>query len=369
MFVILFFFFFCLQFYRFHVKNENGPENVCALCLEPITGTETKVCEKCCRKHNLGLSTTNISLNNSGNNHANNKITNHDKNLHISSGKNNSGSQDNINNIQNYKNLYQNSLKYKAKTTGDNNGSSVTSLPSIGSEIKCNLCKMQFSQRQKLQEHLIEHTFAGCEERGFNCYICSAVFTVPAGLLLHMLEHGANARPYDCNLCPEKFYFRAELDHHLIDHDLRLKVDQKVMRTTTKTNVKREQQIPQDSNAGTFSAKLPIIGDITSPLSGGIQQQQHTSLAGLIKQEIPESVSENRSATTMGADRESEVETGVSHEDEEYIEVEQLNEIPSNSGAPNTQSQSEFTVSNVNNPDPFKSSKSSQPRKSSSSSP
>lgn len=71
----------------------------------------------------------------------------------------------------------------------------------------------------KLQEHLIEHTFAGCEDRGYICYICSSVFTVSSGLQSHILEHGPNARPYDCNLCPAKFFFRAELDHHAIEHE------------------------------------------------------------------------------------------------------------------------------------------------------
>lgn len=86
-------------------------------------------------------------------------------------------------------------------------------------ESQCNLCKKVYPSALKLQEHLIEHTFAGCEDRGYICYICSSVFTVSSGLQSHILEHGPNARPYDCNLCPAKFFFRAELDHHAIEHE------------------------------------------------------------------------------------------------------------------------------------------------------
>lgn len=83
----------------------------------------------------------------------------------------------------------------------------------------CNLCKNSLSTATELEEHLIKHSFRGCEERGYNCYICSAIFTLPSGLHQHMIEHGSNYRPYDCNLCAKKFYFRAELENHLIDHE------------------------------------------------------------------------------------------------------------------------------------------------------
>lgn len=67
---------------------------------------------------------------------------------------------------------------------------------------------------------MVEHTFAGCEDRGFICYICSSVFTGPSGLLAHMEDiHGSNAKPYDCSRCPAKFFFRAELDHHTCIHE------------------------------------------------------------------------------------------------------------------------------------------------------
>lgn len=83
----------------------------------------------------------------------------------------------------------------------------------------CNLCKKIFSTVTELEGHLIEHSFQGCEERGYKCYICSSIFTLPSGLHQHMHEHGANYRPYDCNLCTKKYFFRAELENHLIDHE------------------------------------------------------------------------------------------------------------------------------------------------------
>ncbi|XP_022225081.2 LOW QUALITY PROTEIN: zinc finger protein 423 homolog [Drosophila obscura] len=157
---------------KFHTKSSSSggslQEPVCALCLEPLPGavegptTPAKLCEKCCRKHNLN-------------------------------GKRSKASE----------------------------GPAIQAQPAAYLENRCNLCKMILPHAQKLQEHLVEHTFAGTEQRGFNCYICSAVFTAPGGLLGHMAEHGAHSRPYDCNICPEKFYFRAELEHHQRAHELR----------------------------------------------------------------------------------------------------------------------------------------------------
>lgn len=140
---------------------------------------------------------------------------------------------------------------------------------------------------QKLQEHLVEHTFAGCEDRGFNCYICSAVFTVPSGLLNHMNDHGLNARPYDCNLCPEKFYFRAELDHHLIDHDVR--------------------------------DKGPIKNELDRPL---INENKNVATKGCTtaKSEVPLKLTEVKQEIIDAE------ETINANEDDEYIEVEKINE-------------------------------------------
>ncbi|XP_065368116.1 zinc finger protein 423 homolog [Calliphora vicina] len=214
---------------KFHVKNSTVQENVCALCLEPITNspTEAKVCEKCCRKHNLNA-------------------------------------------------------KFKQREHFERPAELRQFI-----ENRCNLCKMILPHAQKLQEHLVEHTFAGCEDRGFNCYICSAVFTAPSGLLNHMLEHGINSKPYDCNLCPEKYYFRAELDHHQIDHDLR----------KSPAAVKNEQEQLTNKEVALNSMK----------------SEKSVERLNEVKQEVIE----------------TDVNSNVADEDE-YIEVEKVNENNNN---------------------------------------
>lgn len=106
-------------------------------------------------------------------------------------------------------------------TNNNNNNNNINQVEhNKGGIIQCNLCKKLLPTLVKLEEHLIEHTFNGCEERGFICYICSSVFTSVTGLHGHMhQEHGGNAKPYDCNLCNQKFFFRAELDNHMVDHE------------------------------------------------------------------------------------------------------------------------------------------------------
>lgn len=149
---------------------------------------------------------------------------------------------------------------------------------------------MVLPHAQKLQEHLVEHTFAGCEDRGFNCYICSAVFTAPSGLLNHMLEHGVNSKPYDCNLCSDKFYFRAELDHHLVDHDLR----------ESSAAIKNEQDQINKKNEKN-------LDKIKSEKSGGLNE---------VKQEVVETDHNPNNA-----------------DEDEYIEVENLNENNNNNNS------------------------------------
>lgn len=222
-------FFISFYIFRFHVKSSNVTENVCALCLEPITSSpsEAKVCEKCCRKHNLS------------------------------------------NKFKQQRDHYERPNPPHRQYIAN----------------RCNLCKMILPHPQKLQEHLVEHTFAGCEDRGFNCYICSSVFTAPGGLLNHMLDHGINSKPYDCNLCPEKFYFRAELDHHLIDHDQR-----------EVSSMKNESETAKEDHLEDNSSESLVQGE---------KQQQ---ILNEVKQEIIESDSHNQP------------------EDDEYIEVEKLHD-------------------------------------------
>ncbi|XP_054740307.1 zinc finger protein 423 homolog [Anastrepha obliqua] len=176
---------------QFHTKSSNNPESVCALCLEPIPNPmngEAKVCEKCCRKHKLGPKFKTQRLRS--------EIFERDSEICRSA---------------------------------------------LKTENRCNICKLMLPHTQKLQEHLVEHTFAGCEERGFNCYICSAVFTAPTGLLSHMHEHGLQSRPYDCNICTDKFFFRAELEHHLLAHEIQDPIElRNILSSNDKFSLPRE---------------------------------------------------------------------------------------------------------------------------------
>nr|XP_016928216.1 zinc finger protein 423 homolog isoform X1 [Drosophila suzukii] len=220
---------------KFHTKSSTSggslQEPVCALCLEPLpdaTEGPAKLCDKCCRKHNLN-------------------------------GK-----------------------------RGKHTETPASLQPPVSSfvENRCNLCKMILPHAQKLQEHLVEHTFAGTEQRGFNCYICSAVFTAPGGLLNHMGEHGAHSRPYDCSLCPEKFYFRAELEHHQRGHELRPQARPPVPKV----------EVPTIRNSS------PSQSPVRSPT--------------IVKQELYET------DTVESAGAEDEPENPP--DEEEYIEVEQM---------------------------------------------
>lgn len=120
-------------------------------------------------------------------------------------------------------------------------------LSNISTEIQCNLCKKVSPSSLKLQEHLIEHTFAGCEDRGYVCYICLSVFTVPSGLQSHIIEHGLNARPYDCSNCTAKFFFRSELDHHAIEHEY---LNSSFSKSNPTTDTESNSKIFTDSNDG-----------------------------------------------------------------------------------------------------------------------
>ncbi|XP_030387863.1 zinc finger protein 423 homolog [Scaptodrosophila lebanonensis] len=218
---------------KFHTKSSNSvQEPVCALCLEPLPETppvRAKVCDRCWRKHSL------------------------------------------------------NSKPRKSSNSG---------LPAspLFIENRCSLCKMILPHAAKLQEHLVEHTFSGTGERGFNCYICSAVFTAPAGLLNHMLEHGPHARPYDCNLCPDRFYFRAELDHHQRVHELR-PVDANVPSAPTPGAPPKQQPITLSNPAVVKGEAYEMPTTVASPPIENAQEEEEYI-------EVEQMLPETRSATT-----------------------------------------------------------------------
>lgn len=164
----------------------------------------------------------------------------------------------------------------------------------------CNLCHKPFSTATELEEHLIEHSFRGCEERGYNCYICSAIFTLPCGLHQHMIEHGPTYRPYDCNLCAKKFYFRAELENHLIDHE------------TGRTGTPNEADAHSSTSNGFKSVLLKHD-----------QENEH------LKDSNDDSGSEKDHEMEFKSEAHPYSEDANAEEDDEYIEVEQIGESAS----------------------------------------
>lgn len=149
--------------------------------------------------------------------------------------------------------------------------------------LKCNLCSGSFASSSKLQEHLIEHTFVGCQERGFICYLCSSVFTTSSGLQNHIPDHGIAAKPYDCHLCDQKFFFRSELDHHLIGHaqnDDTIDKDTDKNVVVDKEEVESEQQIKveipenQDSHSEIEDEEAPSNGGGTEDDSLGQDEER-----------------------------------------------------------------------------------------------
>ena len=164
-----------LTFYRFHTKSfdVNEEQRTCALCLESLPASNIKkICDSCIKKHNFSapaLISTHFSTN---------------------------------------------QINKSAFLSTENK------------VISCNLCKNILLNAQKLQEHLIEHTFRGTN--GYICYICSSIFTSALGLQQHIQEHekdsGHSIKPYECNLCTEKYFFRTELEHHQFDHEAKLDI-------------------------------------------------------------------------------------------------------------------------------------------------
>ncbi|XP_055593054.1 zinc finger protein 423 homolog isoform X2 [Uranotaenia lowii] len=182
---------------KFHTKSTETNEKTCALCLEPLApGQDTKICDHCLKRHNFPSKLLSI----------NNFIKASTNTSHPSSLKKSEDA--NTQSHQHHSEGYAQQIQQNQSPPMGNTYSS-----------KCNLCKKTLPDGHKLQEHLIDHTFAGCEDRGYVCYLCSSVFTSSAGLQSHIAEHGPQSKPYDCSHCKAAFFFRAELEHHLIDHE------------------------------------------------------------------------------------------------------------------------------------------------------
>lgn len=239
---------------RFHANSTSGDdvERNCALCLVALPpNTDAKVCKKCYEKHN-----------------------NHSKYGPYPFAK--------VSDLA----TKETAPKPVAET-----------LP----EHYCNLCQKPFPNATELEEHLIEHSFRGCEDRGYNCYICSAIFTLPCGLHQHMIEHGPKHRPYDCNLCSKKFYFRAELENHVIDHE-----------------------------SGRIRTSNQAHSDTRSNTSNGFKQvhlkQEHGNEHTAVRESHDDSGSEKDKDPDFKTETQQYASEPAAEDDDEYIEVEKIGE-------------------------------------------
>lgn len=247
---------------RFHISCSLGDdEHNCALCLAELpSNSESKVCRKCYEKHN-----------------SHSKLCSH-----LFSKQSDPSSEE---------------------TIGKQNTEPVR-------EYYCNLCKKLFPTAIHLAEHLIEHSFRGCEERGYICYICSAIFTLPCGLHQHMIEHGPSYRPYDCNLCTKKFYFRAELENHLIDHE----IGRTGSSITTPIRAKTQTQAQVNARIDNGHKHTPIK-----------YEHNHMNETNNVCESERESERDKSSNTNIKFENQRySIESNI--EEDEYIEVEQIGE-------------------------------------------
>ncbi|XP_055629816.1 zinc finger protein 423 homolog isoform X2 [Toxorhynchites rutilus septentrionalis] len=250
---------------KFHTKSSEINEKTCALCLEPLAAEqEAKICETCLKRHNFPSKL--LSINNF------------------------------------MKSSASAAFQLQETPTHQPHSSAPRSPQNpSNSAIQCNLCKKYLVSNQKLQEHLIDHTFAGCEDRGFVCYLCSSVFTSSTGLQTHIIEHGSQAKPYECNHCDEAFFFRAELEHHLVDHELG-KVHLASVPTTEASSVEIKSEVAE-------AASKEEVGPAEQNSSPSKEHEEQ-------KEETATTSSTSSSSGESGPDQEN------GDEDDEYIEVE-----------------------------------------------
>jgi len=81
----------------------------------------------------------------------------------------------------------------------------------------CNLCKTNI-EADKLQDHLIEHSF---ENGTIFCAVCNSIFTSSTSLKNHLIEHKLSATDLkeSCAKCSARFLYKSELAHHFHSHN------------------------------------------------------------------------------------------------------------------------------------------------------
>lgn len=164
-----------------------------------------------------------------------------------------------------------------------------------------------------LQQHHIEHSFEGCDDRGYACYICAAVFTAPAGLQLHMHElHGDGAKPYDCGRCARQFFFRTELQHHAVEHERTAAATEALPNGNNGVTRRTEETNGQQLNCGVVEEEADKEDDVCHDDSVDDARKHDDEVQ----------------AMEEGSCVEGDGDDGDGEEaDEEYIEVEKLGEM------------------------------------------
>lgn len=79
--------------------------------------------------------------------------------------------------------------------------------------LECEICHKSFSNKHKLNKHVIIHT----DERPYSCEICNKSFNHSSNLLRHINDH-SKIRPYKCENCPKTFVVKTELRLHMRRH-------------------------------------------------------------------------------------------------------------------------------------------------------
>ncbi|XP_049289716.1 zinc finger protein 423 homolog isoform X2 [Anopheles funestus] len=307
---------------KFHTKSPDTNERTCALCLEPLPSqpeSSTKICDPCLKRHNFPSKLLSMNfLKPSASTSLGQTPT--------IAGPTHGGIVGPSTVPIEGRTPTSGGIQHEQQPSGGRDSSS-------SSLYQCNLCKKPLPSSQKLQEHLIDHTFAGCEERGYVCYLCSAVFTSSAGLQAHLpVAHtNAAAKPYDCERCGVAYFFRAELEHHLIDHELGRSV-----RTVTGSFEHSSTVRTGDDGEWRSEQNSPVSEDdgLGQPQRSHIKQElceteQDRSSPYCHKEEDTEEENEEREPTGNDEDGEEECVNAEQQIDGEDAE---LNRIEANDG-------------------------------------
>lgn len=324
-----------LQSRRFHTKStahQHQHEPTCALCLLPLAAdSDSKICDKCLKKHNLSarfpllppppLQTGGGAYLPMMSAHAN--VALHKSHSSSTSSSTSSSLSPLLSNGQ--PPLRSPSHRGTPNPSGSNPaGACDPTAAAVPQQLRCQLCASSASHAfvarsaAQLQQHLIEHSFEGCDERGFACYICAAVFTAAAGLQLHMHElHGDGAKPYDCRRCAARFFFRAELQHHVLDAHVEAEPELDGRRRSVGHVEKEEMDVDED-----------VKSERSADASAEAIQADNDHRGRYDDEDVIDAINGSIHDKSEEIDEEDENDhvDQTEEADEEYIEVEKLGE-------------------------------------------